>query len=110
MLSGRKLYGGSGQQLALLRDYYLDRKQSAIFHSVILAGVYDIKNLKRKLRSEDEHRYNSPWNIAADFNIDMSFSQSDIATMLESYVGETGMDMDIPELAALIYDYTSGYP
>lgn len=96
--------------LALLRDYYLDRKQSAIFHSVILAGVYDIKNLKRKLRSEDEHRYNSPWNIAADFNIDMSFSQSDIATMLESYVGETGMDMDIPELAVLIYDYTSGYP
>lgn len=35
------------------------------FHSVILAGVYDIKNLKLKIRPEEEHKYNSPWNIAA---------------------------------------------
>ncbi len=28
-----------------------------------LAGVYDIKNLKLKLRPESEHQYNSPWNI-----------------------------------------------
>lgn len=42
------------------------------------AGVYDIKNLKHNLRNEDEHKYNSPWNIAADFNVDMSFSQKDI--------------------------------
>lgn len=36
--------------LALLRKYYIDRDNQAIFHSVILAGVYDIKNLKLKLR------------------------------------------------------------
>ena len=34
--------------LAQLRGYYLDRDYSPIFHSVILAGVYDIKNLKIK--------------------------------------------------------------
>lgn len=42
-----------------------------MFHSVILAGVYDIKNLKLKFRSESEHQYNSPWNIATNFNIDI---------------------------------------
>ena len=36
--------------LALLRKYYIDRDNQAIFHPVILAGVYDIKNLKLKLR------------------------------------------------------------
>lgn len=58
--------------LAQLLGYYLTREECPIFHSVILAGVYDIKNLKLKLRSEVEHKYNSPWNIAADFHVDMS--------------------------------------
>lgn len=61
--------------LALLRAYYLKREERAAFHSVILAGVYSIKNLKLKLRPESEHQYNSPWNIAADFNMDFSFHQ-----------------------------------
>lgn len=43
--------------LGLLRSYYLERKQTAIFHSVILAGVYDIKNLKQKLRPDEVQRY-----------------------------------------------------
>ena len=51
--------------LAQLRGYYLNRENTPIFRSVILAGVYDIKNLKLKLRPESEHQYNSPWNIAA---------------------------------------------
>lgn len=96
--------------LGLLRDYYLDRKQSAIFHSVILAGVYDIKNLKQKLRQEEEHRYNSPWNIAADFDIDMSFSVRDIAGMLEEYEKDHQTKMNLEEIAQMIFDYTSGYP
>ncbi|MBQ2173601.1 MAG: 9-O-acetyl-N-acetylneuraminate esterase, partial [Alphaproteobacteria bacterium] len=62
--------------LAQLRDGYIARtaKGTATFHSVILAGVTDIKNLKRKIRPEDAHKFNSPWNIASDFNIDMSLS------------------------------------
>ena len=61
--------------LSQLRAQYIHRFQEPAFQSVILAGVYDIKNLKQKFRPEEEHRYNSPWNIAADFKVDMSFSK-----------------------------------
>ena len=42
--------------LSQLRSYYLRRDKTPIFHSVILAGVYDIKNLKLKLRPKSEHQ------------------------------------------------------
>ena len=60
--------------LGLLREKYLKCQQGkdVTFHSVILAGVYDIKTLKLKLHPQEESKYNSPWNIAAEFNIDMS--------------------------------------
>lgn len=96
--------------LAQLRGYYLDREQTAAFHSVILAGVYDIKNLKLKIRPEEEHRFNSPWNIAESFDIDMSFSIRGIAGMLSDYEADHHTGMDIPEVSKCIYEYTSGYP
>ena len=96
--------------LGLLRGYYLERKQTAIFHSVILAGVYAIKNLKQKLRPDEVQRYNSPWNIAADFDIDMSFSVKDIAGMLSDYESDCHTGMNISEIAQTLYEYTSGYP
>ena len=96
--------------LAMLRQYYLNRDRTPIFHSVILAGVYSIKNLKLKLRPESEHQYNSPWNIAADFKIDMSFSASQIAKMLEEYEDDKHTGMNIQEISEEIYNYTSGYP
>ena len=96
--------------LAQLRSYYLNRDKMPIFHSVILAGVYSIKNLKLKLRPESEHQYNSPWNIAADFDIDMSFSAGQIAGMLEEYENDYHTGMDIKAVAEEIYAYTSGYP
>ena len=43
------------QFLGLLREMYLKRDTRPTFLSVILAGVYDIKNLKLKMRHE-EHR------------------------------------------------------
>lgn len=52
--------------LSMLRKYYIKRKKKPIFHSVILAGVYDIKNLKLKIRPDEDRQYNSPWNIAAE--------------------------------------------
>ncbi len=96
--------------LAQLRGYYLKRDKMPIFHSVILAGVYSIKNLKLKLRSESEHQYNSPWNIAADFKISMSFSAEQIAEMLGEYEADHQTGMDIHAVAEEIYAYTSGYP
>ncbi|HBA49307.1 MAG TPA: 9-O-acetyl-N-acetylneuraminate esterase [Lachnospiraceae bacterium] len=96
--------------LAQLRRYYLDRESSPTFHSVILAGVYDIKNLKLKIRPEENHQYNSPWNIAARFNIEMSFSAGEIAGMLREYEDEQHTGMDVNRMARYVYDYTSGYP
>lgn len=96
--------------LAQLRGYYLKRDKMPIFHSVILAGVYNIKNLKLKLRSESEHQYNSPWNIAADFKINMSFSTEQISGMLGEYEADHQTGMDIHAVAEEIYAYTSGYP
>lgn len=96
--------------LAQLRGYYLLRNSRPAFKAVILAGVHDIKNLRRKIRPEEDHKANSPWNIAADFNIDMSFSKQDIANMLTEYEADKHTDMDIASMSGLLYDYTSGYP
>lgn len=96
--------------LGQIREYYLNREETAAFHSVILAGVYDIKNLRLKIRPEEVHRYNSPWNITADFDVDMSFSPEDISTMLRSYEEEHHTGMDIRQMAEELYDETGGYP
>ena len=96
--------------LSQLRGYYLNRENNLIFHSVILAGVYDVKNLKLKLRDDREYQYNSPWNIAADFDIDMSFSARQIASMLREYEADYHMGMDVGAAGNHIYQYTSGYP
>lgn len=56
------------------------------------------------------NQYNSPWNIAADFDIDMSFSAEQIAAMLQEYEEDYHTGMDIQGMAEEIYQYTSGYP
>ncbi|MDR2713900.1 MAG: AAA-like domain-containing protein [Clostridiales bacterium] len=106
--------------LGMLRSKYLSRENgySFTFHSVILAGVYDIKNIKLKMISEgaltqgpDESKiYNSPWNIAVNFKVDMSFSSSEIATMLTEYKTDNKKDLDISIISEKIYGFTSGYP
>lgn len=96
--------------LSQVRGYYIDRDEIPFFQSVILAGVYDVKNLKRKIIEGAEHKVNSPWNIAADFLVNMSFSPADIAGMLKTYEEDYHTGMDVENIADLIYDYTSGYP
>lgn len=77
---------------------------------MILSGVYDIKNLKLKFVKGSEHKINNPWNIVADFLVDMSFSKQEIEKMLQEYEQDYKTGMDIRTLAESIYDYTSGYP
>lgn len=96
--------------LSHLREYYLNRENTPIFQSVILAGVYDIKNLKLKIRPDARHQYNSPWNIAADFTIDMNFSVEQIADMLEEYEAEQHTGMSVQIVSKSIFEYTAGYP
>ena len=70
----------------------ITKEKGTTFKSVILAGVHDIKsrsapvandvvrcskNLKIKFRDHREVKYNSPWNIAVNFDIDMSFNKNE---------------------------------
>lgn len=96
--------------LAQLRAYYLDSDVTPTFQSVILAGVHDVRNIKRKIRQDEEHKINSPWNIAAKFHVDMSFSAEEIAGMLGQYEADYKTGMDVEEISELIYEYTAGYP
>lgn len=98
--------------LGILRNKYLlaNMGRDYTFHSIILAGVHDVKNLKLKLRPDQEKKYNSPWNIAVNFNVDMSFSSKEIETMLKQYSKENETPMNTEELSEVLYYYTSGYP
>ena len=104
----------------MLREKFLARRleKDFTFHSVIFAGVYDIKNIKLKMMNEGIYTptptegkiYNSPWNIAADFQVDMSFNADEIATMLSDYEQDHHTGMGIGEIAEALYDFTNGYP
>lgn len=96
--------------LGQLRNLYLKRNKRQTFRSVILAGVRDIKNLKVKIRSEKDHEKNSPWNIAADFDVEMSLQKDGISGMLKEYEEDYHIGMDIEKMSERIFDYTSGYP
>ena len=106
--------------LGVLRELFLTRHMGlySTFHSVILAGVYDIKNIKLKMVQEGGHKtqpeetviQNSPWNIAVGFDVDMSFSMDEIETMLRDYGQEEKIQLDKTEISKEIYHYTNGYP
>jgi len=105
--------------IGMLRDKYLKRnnKGNYTLQSVILCGVYDIKNLKTKMilagtyqLQDGEKRINSPWNIAVDFEVDMSFSVLEIASMLKEYEKDHKTGMDIEAVSKEIRAYTNGYP
>ena len=106
--------------LGLLRAKYLARQASMdfSFHTVILAGVTDIRNLKLKMINdglyepirEEGRLINSPWNIAADFDVDMSFNPEEVSTMLHEYESDKKTGMDISTVANEIIKHTNGYP
>lgn len=98
--------------LAGLRDLYIGRQRDELpaFKSVILAGVTDVKHLKMKIRSDEDHKENSPWNIAEPFEVDMSLSELGIKGMLDDYEADHNIGMNTEKVAALIRSYTNGYP
>lgn len=98
--------------LGMLRTKYLKRNEGKdySFHSVILAGVHDVKTLKAKIRHGEKRMYNSPWNIAVDFEVNLSLQPDEIASMLQEYVNERQMKIDIPFFSENLFYFTSGYP
>lgn len=96
--------------LGVLRDLFIKRYERPTFQSVILIGVHDIKNLKLKIPKKEEQKQNSPWNIADNFEGEMSFSVKEIESMLEAYEKEQKITVHKEEVSKLLYDYTKGYP
>ena len=98
--------------LAQIRDNYINRDAKGIntFQTVILAGVTDVKHLKSKIRPYEDSKENSPWNIAADFTIDMSLSEAGIKGMLDEYKADHQTGMDTEAIAKSVREYTNGYP
>ena len=99
--------------LAQLRLQYLEREDdedNPAFQSVILAGVADIKHIKGNIRNDNDSKVNTPWNISADFNIDMSLSANGIKGMLDEYEADHNTGMNTKLIADSIYEHTSGYP
>ena len=108
------------QFLGMLREKFLQCKEGMdyTFHSVILAGVNDIKNIKLKMIQEGAHTplpeenkiFNAPWDIAVDFEVDMSFNTAEIATMLAQYESDHHTGMDVASISEEIHNYMDGYP
>jgi hypothetical protein len=96
--------------LGMLRNKYLSRTVAKTFHAVVLAGVHDVKSLKLKLRPDEEAKFNSPWNIAAEFTVDMNLQPFEIKPMLDEYAADKGVVMNTESIAERLFYYTSGYP
>jgi hypothetical protein len=109
--------------LGMLRSMYLNRRILPTFRSVILASVYDIRNLKLKIRPDSKEKNSqdagasssrserpAPWNIAVDPEVDMAFSAEEISTMISDYDQERGLGIDVHHVSELIFQLTSGYP
>lgn len=98
--------------LGFLRNNYLERNshgKTICFHSVVLACERDIRNIVL-YDSLGERIKSAPWNIAADFNVDMTFHPEEIAQMLGDYENDVHTGMDIKAISEEIYKYTNGYP
>ncbi|MGL5149902.1 MAG: AAA-like domain-containing protein [Clostridium sp.] len=98
--------------LGMLRNKYLlaVSKKDYTFKSVILCGVHDVKTLKLRVRDGEERKYNSPWNIAINFNVDLSFNADEIETMIVEYCNDKSVCMDTKVIANRIFYFTDGYP
>lgn len=96
--------------LGMLRSKYLESSTFKTFHSVVLAGGHDIRSLKLQLRPDAEQKFNSPWNIAADFTVDLNLQPQEIVPMLVAYAQDNQIELDPTAIAERLFYYTSGHP
>lgn len=91
-----------GKFLEMLKKKYSLMREGieSSFKSVVLAGIHDIRNINVE----------SPFNIAITLDVDMSFSIEEISTMLLDYNKANKLELNIEEIATVIYKYTNGYP
>ena len=95
--------------LAGLREMYLQRRRKPAPHSVCLAGVHDIKNLKAKYRDETQTiGSSSPFNIAIDYQLP-AFSQKNIRQYYLQHTQATGQVFD-DVVFRRVHEVTNGHP
>ncbi|HEX3047547.1 MAG TPA: hypothetical protein VHY08_22540 [Bacillota bacterium] len=94
------------------RYKYLQQSEGrgSTFQSVILAGIHDVKTMKLKLLPDEERKFNSPWNIAAEFEVDLSLNVEETSTMLKEYGQDRKISIDNLKIAEKLHYYSSGYP
>ena len=102
-----KVFENDKERIELLLHIILGRDDLKVLEA---RTQYDIRNLRLKIRPDSEHKKNSPWNIAADFDTRMSFDAEQIAGMLSDYEKDHNTGMDVKSIAQEIRDYTGGYP
>ncbi len=110
--------------LGLLREKYIAQQsnEDVTFKSVILAGVSDIKRIKthiserriitgKEAENLAKSQYNSPWNVAETFKVDLDFDQDEIESLLLDYLSEhPEVEMELKTIVQMLHKYTSGYP
>jgi len=110
--------------LGILRQKYIAQQsnEDVTFKSVILTGITDIKRIKthiaeRRIITDEEAenlaktQYNSPWNVAENFKVDLDFDQEEIESLLLDYLSEhQEIEIDTKLISSLLFKYTSGYP
>ncbi len=74
------------------------------------AGKYFTINRARQYGKTTTITALAPFDIAADFDIDMSLSEDGIRGMLDEYEADHHTGMDTAAIAGIIRDYTDGYP
>jgi len=95
--------------LANLRAMYLDRQREPAPHSIALAGVHDIKNLKARYRDETRSLGSaSPFNIAIDYHLP-PFSLANIRQYYLEHTQETGQQFE-DAVFSRVHHVTNGHP
>ena len=81
-----------------------------MLRSVVLAGVTDVRHLKVMTRSDEASGVSCPWNIAADYDVVMSFSVADVADMLAYYETVHTTGTGVASVAAELVAWMGGTP
>ncbi len=95
--------------LANLRAMYLERQSKPAPHSIAIAGVHDIKNLKARYRDETRSIGSaSPFNIAIDYHLP-PFSLENIRQYYSEHAHETGQEFE-EAVFSRVHHVTNGHP
>ena len=110
MMSASKFANENSFSVSFAKYFIETIEECPHITSHLSQALQPLKTALKENKAENDYKINSPWNIAADFLVDLSFSEYDIEGMLKDYEDDHQTGMDIKTIATAIYNYTSGYP